>query len=282
MTETQENITTLNNKVSDTLYLPLLGRIYASKHFPDYFYDAGALALESHIPRSIAEAEKLSEKQQYYHLSGATRYVLIDETVKHFIAHHPSANIVNLGAGLDTLAQRIGDCSAHFYQLDLPEVITLREQLLPAIPNETTLSTSFLDITWADKIDAHQPTLLVASGLFYYFEKAKVQQFLCDIFARLDKAAIVFDATSRIGLKISNYMVRRTGNKGAPMFFYVNNSQAFFKETLPNINNVKETLFFTQARKQLAGQITFNTHLKMWLCDVVMRGGKIITGGTYP
>ncbi len=205
--------------------------------------------------------------------------MLIDETVKRFIVRYPNANIVNLGAGLDTLAQRIGDCSAHFYQLDLPEVIALREHLLPAMPNETLIAASFLAIDWADEIDTRQPTLLVASGLFYYFEMEKVQQFLRDIFARLDQVAIVFDATSRLGMKISNYMVRKTGNKGAPMFFYVNDSQAFFKETLPDINNVKETLFFTQARKQLAGQITLSTHLQMWLCDVVMRGGKIITGG---
>ena len=35
--------------VEDTLYIPLYARIYASKRFPDYFYDEKALLLENHI-----------------------------------------------------------------------------------------------------------------------------------------------------------------------------------------------------------------------------------------
>ena len=38
------------NGVEDTLYIPLVGRIYVSKKFPDFFYDAKALSLEEYIP----------------------------------------------------------------------------------------------------------------------------------------------------------------------------------------------------------------------------------------
>ena len=36
--------------VEDTLYIPLEARIYASKNFPEFFYDEKALSLEKYIP----------------------------------------------------------------------------------------------------------------------------------------------------------------------------------------------------------------------------------------
>ena len=39
--------------VEDTLYIPLVARIYASKRFPDFFYDEKSLELEEHILKIV-------------------------------------------------------------------------------------------------------------------------------------------------------------------------------------------------------------------------------------
>ena len=44
------SVESILNGVEDTLYIPLVGRIYATKKFPEFFYDEKALSLESHIP----------------------------------------------------------------------------------------------------------------------------------------------------------------------------------------------------------------------------------------
>jgi len=54
-----------------------------------------------------------------------------DEKVKAYIAEHPRASIVNLGAGLDTTFHRVDNELIHWYDLDLPAVIVVRRQLLP-------------------------------------------------------------------------------------------------------------------------------------------------------
>lgn len=36
-------------------YIPLVGRIYASKKFPEFFYDEKALSLEPHTPTDSIE-----------------------------------------------------------------------------------------------------------------------------------------------------------------------------------------------------------------------------------
>ena len=41
--------------VEDTLFVPLLGRIYASERFPNILRDDAALSLKDRIPRDIAE-----------------------------------------------------------------------------------------------------------------------------------------------------------------------------------------------------------------------------------
>ncbi len=43
------------NGVEMTLFVPLLGRIFASKYFPQIFYDAKALALERLVPAHLPE-----------------------------------------------------------------------------------------------------------------------------------------------------------------------------------------------------------------------------------
>ena len=43
------------NGVADTMLIPMAARIYASKQFPEYFYDETALSLESKIPAGTFE-----------------------------------------------------------------------------------------------------------------------------------------------------------------------------------------------------------------------------------
>ena len=39
--------------VEDTLFVPMLGRIYASEHFPNILYDKKALELKSKLPENL-------------------------------------------------------------------------------------------------------------------------------------------------------------------------------------------------------------------------------------
>ena len=51
---------------------------------------------------------------------------------RHFIAEHPDAVVVQIGAGLDARYERLGKPrSTAWYDLDLPEVIEVRRMLLP-------------------------------------------------------------------------------------------------------------------------------------------------------
>src|ERR1700679_525478 len=62
----------------------------------------------------------------------ALRAKLLDDRARQFIAGHPDAVVVDLGAGLATPMQRVSPPpSVDWYNVDLPNVIALRDHLVP-------------------------------------------------------------------------------------------------------------------------------------------------------
>ena len=58
------------------------------------------------------------------------RTLVLDRLARSWLAQHPGTVVVNLACGLDTRCYRV-DGYAHWYNLDLPETIAVRERLLP-------------------------------------------------------------------------------------------------------------------------------------------------------
>ena len=55
--------------VEDTLFVPMLGRIYASEHCPQILYDKKALELKNKLPSDLIEQKK---QNQYTLLASAS------------------------------------------------------------------------------------------------------------------------------------------------------------------------------------------------------------------
>lgn len=123
------------------------------------------------------------------------RAKLIDDETRNFIAQNPDAVIIQLGAGLDMRYQRLG-CPpvTHWYDLDLPEVISLREKLIGSNENSSYLSLSLFDYQWVEKVQEHKkPVLIIVEGVLMYFPEDKVKSFFDTICNRFDKATVLFD-----------------------------------------------------------------------------------------
>ena len=82
------------------------------------------------------------KKAKFSQAGVCVRASLIDEETRKFIAAHPDAVVIQLGAGLDARYERLG-CPkvTHWYDLDLPEVMQLRRQFF-----EETEQRSFLEM----------------------------------------------------------------------------------------------------------------------------------------
>lgn len=76
------------NAVENTLFIPMLGRIYASEHFPNILYDEKALSLKDVLPKSLVETDSQS---QYTMLASASRSANMDRYIRDFLRRNREA-----------------------------------------------------------------------------------------------------------------------------------------------------------------------------------------------
>ena len=253
--------------VSKTLFIPLSARIFASKNFPDYFYDEKALSLENIVQTNC---ESVREKSSEYALvASAARYYNMDEIVRKFCAKYPKSNVAYLGAGLETACFRLKTVNATFYEIDLHEVIELRLLLLGGCANDTLVGCDMFDLAWVRRIDESLPTLFVACGVFQYFTRGQILNLIRELKSTFKNAELAFDATNEAGLKYANKYVKSIGNNEAIMRFCVEDGYKFALEA--DVNLVEERVFFTDARKILAKRLKFTTRLIMKFVDFTKR-----------
>ncbi len=251
---------TILNGVEDTLYIPLAARVEASRRFPYFFTDEKSLECES-LPQ-IKEVN--SKSNEYSMLASVSRYYVMDNMIKTFINENPNGVIVSLGVGLETMNYRLSDLKTTFYSVDFPKVIETRENLLGTAKNEICIKCDINDMAWTEKIDKTVPVLLVASGVFQYFKAEKVSEFFKNIKCKFNNVQLVFDATNKVGIKYAQKYVKKTGNKSAMMYFYINDINDFCSKE--KVTLLEEKWFFKQARAMLKG-LKLYTKIAMRVVD---------------
>jgi O-methyltransferase involved in polyketide biosynthesis len=120
-----------------------------------------------------------------------------DEIVRTYIARHPRASVVNLGAGLDTTFYRVDNGLVHWYDLDLPEVIDVRRQLLPEPERVTYIAKSIFDPSWCKDVrHTEEGVFMMGVGVFHWYEESQLKQFFSMLADNFDGEEIVFNALS--------------------------------------------------------------------------------------
>jgi O-methyltransferase involved in polyketide biosynthesis len=247
--------------IANTLFIPLAARVFASKKFPEYFYDEKSLSMEKYIPGDAIQ----KKSSEYSFMASVARYYNMDNMVKSFISEHQKCNIVYLGVGLETAYYRLNNQDVLFYEVDLPEVIDIRRSILGEQENEILIDGDMFDMLWINKINKSFPSLLIVSGVFQYFTEDKVVQFITNIKTTLKDVELIFDAANETGIKYANNYVKKTGNANALMYFYVNDGMDFARKTGTIL--IEERVFFTGARKMLSKKLGLYTRIAMRIVD---------------
>ncbi len=191
-----------SNTVSETLLITLYMRAKESQRGDKaILHDSWAEKLVSQIDYDFSSLDraKLSE------IGCIVRSWFFDRTVRRFISGHSRPIVVNVGCGLDTRAQRIGCCDkAVFYELDLPEVMECRRELIPETECDRYLEGSLLDPSWMDELLGRHPQgefIFVVEGVFMYFYEDQIKQFLQQLAKRFHGAELWFDVSGSAMVK---------------------------------------------------------------------------------
>ena len=192
------------NTVQETLVIPLLGRLVCSEHFPELFSDPEARRICDSLDYDFAEKRRKMESVAglFGALEVAQRQYDLRCEVQDYLRHHPKAAVVNLGCGLDDTFRKCDNGSCRGYNLDLPDVIAIRNELLPAREREKSIACDLNDLTWMEQIDVSDGAVFFASGVFYYFRTEDVIRLFDAMAARFPGAVLVFDSCNERGAKL--------------------------------------------------------------------------------
>ncbi len=201
------------NTVQETLILPLYSRKLCTELYPNLYRDETAVRLLDQIDYDFSEAEKNSRSlmQRFGALEVATRQSDLAFEVRDYLKGHPNAAVVNLGCGLDSTGRSCDNGSCKIYNLDLPNVIAVRNELLPAGEREENIPCNLNDAEWFSQIDASGGAVFFASGVFHYFLTEQVKALVQRMADAFPGGVLVFDAANRTAVK----MIAKTWLKSA-------------------------------------------------------------------
>jgi O-methyltransferase involved in polyketide biosynthesis len=202
--------------IQKTLLLPLWGRALETGKTKPVLTDKTAFKIISEIDYDFSVmAKNISPISQY---AWIVRSLHTDRFIREFLIKHPGGTVVNIGCGLDTTFDRIDNGALLWYDLDLPDVISLRKKFIKETERRKFIACSFLDNKWFEKVNFRDGIVFIASGVLYYFDETEVK----DIFIRLaDKFAgseIFFDAASPMGVRVANKKVITDGGMNESAF----------------------------------------------------------------
>ena len=216
------------NTVQETLIMPLYSRKLCSELFPNIYRDETAVRLIDKIDYDFSDAEKSSNSlmQRFGSLEVAVRQNDLAYEVRDYLKAHPKAAVVNLGCGLDGTGRACDNGSCKIYNLDYPDVIAVRNELLPAGEREENIPCDLNDTEWFSKIDASNGAIFFASGVFYYFLTEQVKALVQKMADAFPGGVLVFDAANRMAVKmIAKTWLKSAKIKDVGAYFAVSDAQ---------------------------------------------------------
>ena len=192
------------NSVQETLLIPLYGRKMCSELYPALYRDETAIRLIDQVDYDFsALAEKVNSlMQRFGFLEAAMRQRDLAWEVRDYLSTHPNAAVVNLGCGLDAAARACDNGTCKIYNLDFPDVIAVRDELLPAGEREQNIPCDLNDTAWFEKIDASEGAVFFAAGVFYYFLTEQVRALVSAMARAFPGGKLVFDAANQKAVKL--------------------------------------------------------------------------------
>jgi O-methyltransferase involved in polyketide biosynthesis len=200
------------SEVAETLFMPLYIRAMESQRADALIKDDKAVALIRRLNYDPAWIKKMMV-DEHDKVSLILRNREFDRHACAFLARCPEAVVVHIGCGLDSRFERVDDGKVEWYDLDLPQVIELRRELIGGeTPRYHLLAHSAFDRAWLDIVSVHRPRpfLFLAEGVLMYFEEVQVKSLALSLRENFPGAELVFDAFSPFLVRANNVRIART------------------------------------------------------------------------
>lgn len=175
---------------------PLRARAHDARRRRPVVPDPLAVGLASELDAGDPPSNRFDD------VATVLRGAVFDHWVREFLHAHPGGTVVELGAGLNTRAERLADgragrVDANWLDVDLPAVAALRRELLPGTEGRLVAG-SVLDEDWLDVVRGMPaPYLLVSESVLTLLPEQGVQRIVFTIGSMLAGATLLTDTVGR-------------------------------------------------------------------------------------
>jgi len=259
--------------VQETLMIPLWARAEETRKSHPIINDPYAKDIVAKIEYDFSKIG--SGQTKSHQLVWPIRAYNFDDSVQKFLAHNTNSAVVNIGAGLDTTFQRIDDGRVLWINLDLPDVVTLRQKLIPDSEREITIAKSVFDYTWINDI-AHlikgRTVLFMAAGVFCYFERFEIESLFRKLADTYPSAHVLFDAmSSKLWVSLTNRAVlRQSGMDSSVLMKWYLKKASHLRKWMETIKVIEQYSMFSRIpikdgwSKKLIWEIKMAGRLRMY------------------
>lgn len=259
--------------VSQTLMMPLVGRYVISKQNPKLFYDAKSVELVESLDYNFAPIiARYNSKFTKYIFCARSIFCeqIIEEQLKKFL----KLVVVDLGAGFDTTFYRVNNPNITWVNLDLEEVIQLREHIFQNEDGVHNISGSIFDDFWYEKIKSLGSNILfISAGVLSYFPNLKVKEFISNLAKSFPGSKLLFDYSGTKTNVYINETIKKSGIKSAFMQLAID-QESEIVDLLSNNTNFKTYRYYFALNKNEA--ITFKDSLVLKWLDFNFKSGYVL------
>ncbi|MCK9240213.1 class I SAM-dependent methyltransferase [Desulfocurvus sp.] len=193
----------ISDTVADTLFIPLYMRCLETRRTDRIIEDPEACRIVEAVDYDFSKYDQATRSQ----VGTCIRVRFFDDVTRRFIDANADPVVVNVGCGLDSRAHRVGADKGVFYNVDLPEVMELRDKLLPPDGRNISIHQSMFDTSWMRSIRENHPQarfLVLAEGVFMYFSAQEMRPLIQALASILTPGELAFDACSSFGCRLSS------------------------------------------------------------------------------
>lgn len=236
----------ITDSVAETLFITLYIRSEETKLLDGIISDPKACEIVDNVDYDFSHFVGAKKSA----VGTVIRVRHFDRKTKEFIDKNANPIVVLIGCGLDTRYYRVPNSDkAVFYEIDLPEVIDLREKFIEPADNDINMRASMLDTDWIDTLKEKHPDgdfIFILEGVLMYFTEEDVYKVVSNIAGNFPKSELHFDAVSVLASKNSH--LHDTVKYMRARFKWGLDDELLLEKWAANIKHVETTFFMNQEK----------------------------------
>ena len=188
------------NATNKTLYIPLYGKSFVSRK-GILLHDPKAEEIWSR--EAFPLHGKPKSKWLAYYMG--MRAAVTDRWTQEKLTARPDAVVLHLGCGLDARCLRVKAHGNLWYDVDMPDVITVRKQYYDETEDYRMIGADVTELSWLEGIPAGGHGIIVMEGLSMYLPMERLTALFAALGKHFSTCEIVMDVYTEFAVRASRY-----------------------------------------------------------------------------